>query len=160
MNIAELIVRASSLLIPPSRRAIVNEAWFADLRYARDAGIAPMQIAAGAFLTAVSPHNLRRTLKGTTNRRSTFVSSTRNSVTPVAFWSLLIVGGLALLNVGVQAWPTPTGSGAYLALGADAMVPLGLVLVIAAAIGVAVGVVGIGVNLFRVSNRRRTSATS
>lgn len=157
MNVAELIVRASSLLIAPHCRATLNEAWIADLHYARDAGITPMQIAAGAFLTAVSPHNLRRTLKSTTNRRSTFMSPTRNTVALIAVWSLWILAALALLNVGVQAWPTPDGSGPYFAFAADAMIPLGPVLVVAAAIGIGTGVVGIGVDLFRGSNLRRTS---
>ncbi|WP_298741979.1 hypothetical protein [uncultured Microbacterium sp.] len=160
MNVAELIVRASARLIRPGHRTILNEAWLADLHYARDAGIAPMQIAAGAFLTAVSPHNLRRALKGASNRRSTFMSPARNTAALLAVWGLWILAALALLNVGVQAWPSPTGSGPYFAFAADAMIPLGPVLVIAAAIGIGVGAVGICVNLFRGNNWRRTSASS
>lgn len=157
MNIAELIVRASVLLIDPRDRATLNESWIADLHYARDAEIAPMQIAAGAFLTAVSPQNLRRTLKSTLNRRSTFMSPSRNTAALLAVWSLWIVAALALLNVGLQAWPTPTGSGPHFTFAADATIPLGPVLVVAAAIGIGVGIVGFAVDLTRGSQWRHAS---
>lgn len=159
MSVARFVVIASAHLIAPPRRGIFREAWLADLRDSASADVGPVQIAIGAVLTALSPHNLRELLQHAPNGRNEHVKEHHKTQARLALLSIWTIGAALAFSASLSSFPTPSGSGPQFTFPGGVSVWFGPVAAGVTAAAVLLGVVGIVLERRRLARDRADAAT-